>query len=417
MIDDGQVKILNEFLLDINSLEKLNKYIDNVNIFKILKTNKYEIRHSNFLAWLLNPYENHKLNDKFLRLFVAEFLKGNREVDKMGEWLLLDMSNGVVSREAWYKNKKDYLDIVIEFPNEKKVIAIENKVFSKENQKDDGAQTTIYKEKLKDTFLGYDMLLIYLTPLGDSPADEDWGSMTYAQIRDIIQKAIDDYVEDQYIKLLLENYIEILGDGIVENRELTKICDEIYKKHQKALDLIFANKTDGASVVARFMKEALSEIDEEQGNIIYQEKFDSGVTYVRFATKFLNSLLGEYDEGVSAWPQNSKQRYFYEFWVRELKNEGKQKLKLNLVLSLKDLQAGDEVLDKIKKICVTLGSKRKLGVGTTIANSEKYIILDNAIQQVEENRNNEEFKQEVKNKIKDIIEKIEHKIGVVFREK
>ena len=117
---NDQMKSLNNFLLDINCLEPLNKYIDNVNIFKILKTNKHEIRHSNFLAWLLNPYENHKLKDKFLYLFLSDFFKNNQDVKNIQEWLLLDMTTADVTREAYCENKNDYLDIVIEFADAKK---------------------------------------------------------------------------------------------------------------------------------------------------------------------------------------------------------------------------------------------------------------------------------------------------------
>ncbi|MYK89711.1 MAG: hypothetical protein F4018_16005, partial [Acidobacteria bacterium] len=40
------------------------------NVFDILRYSEYEIRHSNVLAWLLEPGETHGLSDKFLRRFL-----------------------------------------------------------------------------------------------------------------------------------------------------------------------------------------------------------------------------------------------------------------------------------------------------------------------------------------------------------
>lgn len=47
-----------------NSLEfqTLNKNLNKFNPLKVLKSSKYEIRHSNILAWLLTPNENYNMN-------------------------------------------------------------------------------------------------------------------------------------------------------------------------------------------------------------------------------------------------------------------------------------------------------------------------------------------------------------------
>ena len=52
---------------------ELSKKYNALNLFEILKITKAEIRHSNFLAWLLDPKGNHRLQDRFLRAFAANF--------------------------------------------------------------------------------------------------------------------------------------------------------------------------------------------------------------------------------------------------------------------------------------------------------------------------------------------------------
>lgn len=46
-------------------------------------------------------------------------------------------------------------------------------------------------------------------------------------------------VINERVKQFLDQYIEILGRYFVGEKDIEKICREIYYKHQKALDLIF----------------------------------------------------------------------------------------------------------------------------------------------------------------------------------
>ena len=59
-------KALKDFLLDISCLNALDNWKDEVNIFDVLKVTNAEIRHSNILAWLLDPNENHGIGDSLL---------------------------------------------------------------------------------------------------------------------------------------------------------------------------------------------------------------------------------------------------------------------------------------------------------------------------------------------------------------
>ena len=67
---DNRELALREFLLDIDCLEELQPWSRKFNLFDVLKVSRNEIRHSNVLAWLLNPNENHGLGDSYIRKFV-----------------------------------------------------------------------------------------------------------------------------------------------------------------------------------------------------------------------------------------------------------------------------------------------------------------------------------------------------------
>lgn len=61
---------LQNFLLDIDCLDELLPWTKRFNLFDVLKISRMEIRHSNMLAWLLNPNENHGMGDAFLKAIV-----------------------------------------------------------------------------------------------------------------------------------------------------------------------------------------------------------------------------------------------------------------------------------------------------------------------------------------------------------
>ena len=64
-----QEKQLLENLVCDKELKALEKRFDKFNIFDCLRLTRAEIRHSNFLAWLLDPNETHGLYDYFLKEF------------------------------------------------------------------------------------------------------------------------------------------------------------------------------------------------------------------------------------------------------------------------------------------------------------------------------------------------------------
>ncbi|MEL6942559.1 MAG: PD-(D/E)XK nuclease family protein, partial [Bacteroidota bacterium] len=55
-----------------HNLEKLDLSLKAPNFFNILKATKSELKHSNFLAWLLTPNESHNLGAIFLKWFLKE---------------------------------------------------------------------------------------------------------------------------------------------------------------------------------------------------------------------------------------------------------------------------------------------------------------------------------------------------------
>ena len=112
-----------KFLEDSNVEDiKMSIGAESPNIFKILRVANTEIRHSNFLSWLLDPKGNHNLNEAVLSKFLQEIINSS---DNFDESITLDdigIKNVEIRRE-W--ENIDLLIILDEY-----VVCIENKIFS-----------------------------------------------------------------------------------------------------------------------------------------------------------------------------------------------------------------------------------------------------------------------------------------------
>ena len=113
MNTEEQIKKLEKLMLS-EDLEELNLSTNKFNIFTALKLYNNEIRHSNFLGWLMAPYENPGVGDYFLKEFLKEALKEcslNENIKaSLSDVIFNDFSDTEIRRE--YKN----IDIIIICP-------------------------------------------------------------------------------------------------------------------------------------------------------------------------------------------------------------------------------------------------------------------------------------------------------------
>ena len=90
-MQEDNLKFLENFICNNKELQQLEKMFEKFNIFDCLKLSRQEIRHSNFLAWLLDPKETHGLGDYFikeyLKIELIPFMKNLQLMLKLEELL------------------------------------------------------------------------------------------------------------------------------------------------------------------------------------------------------------------------------------------------------------------------------------------------------------------------------------------
>ena len=238
-------RALKEFLIDIECLDALTKWTNRFNIFDVLKITRNEIRHSNMLAWLLDPSENHGLNDNVLTGFVR-FATCALPNGSLFEDLLMDCGDFFIQRE--WRN----IDLIAMSGANRYVLCIENKISTGEHSD----QLNRYRAIIEETYPEYRHRFILLSPEGIEASDSaHWHSMEYQDVLDILESALASSNPGKEASNLINNYIEMIRRDIVEDAELAQVCREIYAKHKRAIDLIIENIPDKISDLSSIFRD------------------------------------------------------------------------------------------------------------------------------------------------------------------
>lgn len=292
MPSTGEALLLNKdtkeclinLLLDLESKEYQNieREANAVNIFNVLKLTRAEIRHSNLLAWLLDPSENHGLGGTFSKYFFYEIFNNLKDLDDyrfdFGKLFLESIDNFIIYRERF--------NIDILMVAEKQLVCIENKIDTYTHDQ----QLTHYREKLNRQYPTHEKLFLYLTPTCEDISDyPDWQKISYQAVSTTIQKVLETSPLNQETEILLKNYQKIIkGEIMNEDTEIEKLCLEIYRKHKTAFDLIDKYRPNNDLKIS----DEINEFLQSRQDIIYENgNFNAGKNCLKFTTNTMLNFL------------------------------------------------------------------------------------------------------------------------------
>ncbi|QYH38370.1 PD-(D/E)XK nuclease family protein [Algoriphagus sp. NBT04N3] len=247
---------------------------ENTNIFEVLRAQKFEIRHSNFLAWLLDPKGNHGLGDQVLKAFLIDLAIDSKSGD-FTVFGIRDLSfEKVQIHREWFN-----IDILIQFPD--LVIAIENKIGSKEH----GSQLKNYKEIVQKRFHSQTKkVFVYLNPSGEKSKGENYIDYSYVALI----KYLEEFLKlNQSIlpktRVYIEDYISNMRNNIMEDGEKAQLANQIYREHRDLFEFVIQNKEDQIYEIRTYLEEKFH----EKGWI----KGSSTKPILRFLTPELDKII------------------------------------------------------------------------------------------------------------------------------
>lgn len=248
-------ELLENFICDSN-LKELESLFNQFNIFDCLRLTRTEIRHSNFLAWLFDPNETHRLKDYFLKQFLIKVLSLNKkELNKInGRELTLFNDKGEEINETYFipsiididcwdleeieiHRELENIDLLLVDEKNKFVLVIENKIDTCQHDN----QLTRYRDYVDVQYPSneYKKLFIYLKPQKEK-VELPYIFVSYQVIVDLIKNLLVEIKENsnQDIITLIKHYQDILERDIMKEENIGTICAKIYKQHKTAIDLI-----------------------------------------------------------------------------------------------------------------------------------------------------------------------------------
>ena len=269
---------------DSQDFTYLHNHFNRFNPFKVLQVDNYEIRHSNVLAWLMDPQQNHDLGSYFIKKLIAKVFvnpANYEDEDKIANYDVLQLSRHsyhdlVVYKELTTPNRKR-IDLLAISDLHQVAVLIENKFWSNESE----GQLEEYIEFVRTAYEGYKIIPVFLTLQDEEPTHEDYLMLGYSDVLDILNNMTNANKEYMHpdVHSFISYYIDILEDQLVQNNELNEKGMALYKNHKEAVDLL-AGAGKGRMIESSFANE-LSQIYNQ-----YKETID-------FVVKVGNSFLRE----------------------------------------------------------------------------------------------------------------------------
>jgi hypothetical protein len=207
-----------------------------LNLLKAAGLQRHEIRHSNLLAFFLDPGQAHGMADEVIKQLLRRVAPGGGAVTAPFGRLACAL-NGYSDLQV--RREMMHVDVLAWSESCRFLLAIEAKVDASQGED----QLPRYRERLEEAFPDYTRELLFLTVDGASPNDEQWTAIKWSDVVAALENARNRktgtmseqavFAVDQYVELLKS---EVLVDEV--NTPLVAICRQIYSRHKKAIDLI-----------------------------------------------------------------------------------------------------------------------------------------------------------------------------------
>lgn len=341
-------------------LDRISGYLNRFNPIRIMRMESMEIRHSAILAWLLDPRETHGFDDKFLRAFLAQALRGQ---DTKHKPTALDVSQADL-RDAEVRREKQNIDLFVASSSNGWAFVIENKFHSKQHSGQLKRYIEHAKKEAKVSGLEFQNRGIFLTLHQEDPHEEAkdaYVTLRYEAICTILENLLNGGGPRTSVEVrqFLSHYLEIIKDAAGMSDEQTAmeaLAKELYLSHKKVLDFVMEHgaTTEFALAIEQLFPRALK----------YGDTFDfEGVSYMlnkindhRFSflpVSWRDSLGGESREG----PWNGCEKWWAGYplicWFELYKADDGVKGSLRLfaeVGPLSDAECRDELIKGIKEL-------------------------------------------------------------------
>ena len=232
------IKDMLKALENDNDFKTLKQKYESPNDFTIMGNKRREEWHSNFVCWLLDPKQNHKLGkfplEKFLQLIESK--RENLELNKT------DIDDMKFKTEYPVKGRR--IDIFGE--SDSLVLVIENKIKATESIRGNQAQSDYYYSYCERIYQNKQKCYVLLKAFSNTRVqNENFISITYQELFDEVIKPACEQCQRLKIddtKRVLEHYALNISNPFIDNGTLAHIqkdiSNKIYQRHAEIIKII-----------------------------------------------------------------------------------------------------------------------------------------------------------------------------------
>ncbi len=202
--------------------------------FEAMKVDRHEIRHSNYLANILNPYAAHGFGSRVLQDFLDFLASITKDYDSALSVKTYDF-NDVEIRREW-----ENIDLIILLKKIDLIFVIEIKVEASESR----GQLKKYMETVCTEFPNLKKHYFYLTPSGSEASIKDWLSISFESMVSVLETT-HDKLENSLATQIFSSYLNLLKRNHIVDINMLETISRIWNKHHAALSYLYDNAPDG----------------------------------------------------------------------------------------------------------------------------------------------------------------------------
>jgi hypothetical protein len=217
-------------------IERLGKILNRLNFFRAAGVTWSELRHSDFLAFLLSPGESHRLKDKFLKSFLQQVAMEHPSApnipssDELSSWTLDDSAVG---------REKDHIDIRITNTRLGLAVIVENKTGTQEH----GDQLKRYWEAILKSRRTPRVIGLFLSPSRAVPTHQAFLPISYRTVYRALEnvRAVPEMSDSREVAMILRHYSQLIEGEFMDQSHASKIAWEIHRDYPKAISFLSNN--------------------------------------------------------------------------------------------------------------------------------------------------------------------------------
>lgn len=218
--------------------------------FEALSVARMEIRHSNFLADIVDPTRPHGFDDACTRALLETLLGSAGEPELLLRLHLSDLGGIEVMRE--WRN----IDLLLRLPktatSPEIVFAIELKVEAGEST----GQLDRYRKIVEETWPAARHFFFFLTVKQDASSAKEWIDVGFADLLENLDVVVRKEIGHSTARIMLVSYIQMLRRRYLEEPVLDELAQKIWAQHKNALEFLLARKPNPAQDLLKALTDA-----------------------------------------------------------------------------------------------------------------------------------------------------------------